>query len=361
MRTKYFYKTLISSLLILICFSFINTSRSAMRLSKKLAGHILLQVEANGEAWYLDPRDEKRYFLGKPDDAFSLMRELGVGISDIDLAKIPIGIITPNQGIDQDQDGLTDVLEEILGTDSTKSDTDGDGYNDLEEIINNYNPLGSGSLTRDLEFTEKQLGKIFLQVECHGEAWYLNPRDKKRYFLGRPIDAFEVMRKLGLGISNQDISEINAVETPCQGVSTRCQDVFEDNVDNNSSSSQEPESENDDENMEDFKEAEPLDIENLSGEKVFENAARAIAAGDLENAKKYFSPKAQNSIEYVMGFLDQEGKATLAQIMLGSKLLKSNDILKIYSTQVYFGLGGYDVPVNFLVQKYDGKWKVSNL
>lgn len=47
-------------------------------------------------------------------------------------------------------------------------------------------------------------GKILLQVESRGEAWYVNPDNKKLYPLGKPSDAIGVMRELGLGVSNKD-------------------------------------------------------------------------------------------------------------------------------------------------------------
>jgi len=53
-----------------------------------LQGKILLQVEGAGQAWYVDPSSNTRAFLGRPSDAFQVMRELGVGIKNQDLAKI---------------------------------------------------------------------------------------------------------------------------------------------------------------------------------------------------------------------------------------------------------------------------------
>ncbi len=50
----------------------------AESLSDRLAGKILLQVENNGEAWYLEPVTKQRAFLGRPADAFRVMRELGL-------------------------------------------------------------------------------------------------------------------------------------------------------------------------------------------------------------------------------------------------------------------------------------------
>ncbi len=47
--------------------------------------------------------------------------------------------------MDDDQDELTNYEEKVLGTDPLKADTDGDGYNDLAEIKNGYNPNGAGN------------------------------------------------------------------------------------------------------------------------------------------------------------------------------------------------------------------------
>jgi hypothetical protein len=180
----------------------INTS-----FSEKYKGRILLQTQEHGEAWFINPSDYKRYYMGRPQDAFDLMRKLGIGIADADLKKIPVG--TENlSGIDSDGDGLSDMVEDSFGTNKNNSDSDSDGYNDKAEIISGYNPVGVGKLPIDKDFTKSQVGKILLQVQKNGEAWYVNPVDNKRYFLGRPQDAFNLMRKLGLGISFRDLVKI---------------------------------------------------------------------------------------------------------------------------------------------------------
>jgi len=48
--------------------------------------------------------------------------------------------------LDQDQDGLSDREETILGTDPNKKDSDDDGYDDLSELKKFYNPAGTGKL-----------------------------------------------------------------------------------------------------------------------------------------------------------------------------------------------------------------------
>ena len=47
---------------------------------------------------------------------------------------------------DTDEDGLYTIWEKMFGTDPNKSDSDGDGYKDGEEIRNSYNPKGEGRL-----------------------------------------------------------------------------------------------------------------------------------------------------------------------------------------------------------------------
>ncbi len=41
-----------------------------------------MDVEQNGEAYYVNPDDLKGYYLNRPADAFRIMRELGLGITN---------------------------------------------------------------------------------------------------------------------------------------------------------------------------------------------------------------------------------------------------------------------------------------
>jgi hypothetical protein len=173
-----------------------------------LKGKIILQVESNGEAYYISPVTKKMYFLSRPETAFEIMREQGIGIKKSELEKIEIGSFNVS-GIDIDNDGLSDSFEDAIGTDKNKDDTDGDGYKDKDEIKAGYSPIIKNQKYKfDIIFAGEQKGKTFLQVEQKGEAWYINPNDRKRYFLGRPTDAFKIMKDLGLGISNKDFKNI---------------------------------------------------------------------------------------------------------------------------------------------------------
>ncbi|MCK5320925.1 hypothetical protein KAJ61_06085 [Candidatus Parcubacteria bacterium] len=144
MRKKFTIFLILIFVLGLVPINFSN----AQNLSDRLSGKILLQVECAGQAWYIDPESKERAFLGRPADAFRIMRELGLGISEAD-----------------------------------------------------YNHFGDVAPSR-------LSGKILLRVGANGEAYYVNPDDLKMHYLGRPTDAFNIMRNQGLGITNNDLETV---------------------------------------------------------------------------------------------------------------------------------------------------------
>ncbi len=187
-----------------------NFTKVDEKMTLNLLGRIVLQVEDKGRAWYVNPIDAKKYYLGRPTNAFQVMRLIGQGISNSNLDKIPVGILdgSLSMDIDTDKDGLPDRLEEGLGSNLNKADTDGDGYSDYDELKNDYNILAPGKTTVDMKFTNKHKGKIFIQVERNGEAWYIEPISQRRYYLGRPVEALAIMRTLSLGITNENLNKI---------------------------------------------------------------------------------------------------------------------------------------------------------
>lgn len=126
-------------------------------LMNNLKGKILLQVESRGEAWYLDPVSKKRFYLRNGEEAYKALRKFGLGITNSDLAKIPI---------------------------------DGSNIKGNQNLVNRLK------------------GRILLQVESKGEAWYLNPKDGKRYYMKDGEAAYQIMRNLSLGITNIDLNKI---------------------------------------------------------------------------------------------------------------------------------------------------------
>lgn len=177
-------------------------------IGKRFIGRILLRVEAKGEAWYLSPKTGQAHYLANGAAAYQLMREQGVGISNKDLAKIPVGL-SDLSGADTDADGLTDALEQALGTNPDQADTDGDGHTDKAEIETGYDPLKAKvRMAYNNALTNRFRGRILLQVESRGQAWYINPKDGKRYFLGTAEDAYQVMRKQSMGMSERDFAKL---------------------------------------------------------------------------------------------------------------------------------------------------------
>lgn len=177
-------------------------------LAARLKGQILLQVESRGEAWYVDVPTLQRYYLKDGNSAFLALRKFGLGISNADLKKISVGTEKGFSGSDIDGDGLMDKLEEGIGTRSDVSDTDNDGYSDGVEVNSGNNPLGLGKMVIDNALVNRLKGRILLQVEGRGQAWYVNPKDGKRYYMADGDRAYQIMRYLSLGIKNTDLDQI---------------------------------------------------------------------------------------------------------------------------------------------------------
>jgi Skp family chaperone for outer membrane proteins len=134
--------------------------------------------------------------LTKADsNIYKLIVELGQGVSNNDLARIPLADSNLDTGEDSDGDGLSDTVEEALGTDPNKEDTDGDGYSDKEEVLGGFDPTGEGNIPVDENYAAQMKGKILLQVDNNDQAWYVGGNGK-RYFLGTPSDAYSTMRQV---------------------------------------------------------------------------------------------------------------------------------------------------------------------
>ena len=124
-------------------------SRANFSLSTKLSGRILLQVEDYGQAWYVNPENEKKYYLGTPEESFLLSRQLGF-------------------------------------------------YMD-KNILNNY---------LNNSFPDNYSGRVIINAQETYEAYYINPLDLKALPLNSPQDAFNIMRDLSLGITNEGLKLI---------------------------------------------------------------------------------------------------------------------------------------------------------
>ncbi len=181
---------------------------SAAPLADRLSGYILLQVQSHGEAWYVIPTEAKRTYLANGETAYAVMSKLGLGITNNNLKKIPVGIDSRIVDIDSDGDGLGDKLEEGLKTKPNNIDSDGDGFDDFDEVTHDYNPLGKEKNIYDQALINRLKGKILLQVEEKGQAWYIHPVNGHRYYMKDGPSAYEIMRFLSLGITNDNLNQI---------------------------------------------------------------------------------------------------------------------------------------------------------
>lgn len=147
----------------------VNSARACLARSSSLNGKILLQVQAHGEAWYVHPESGLRYYMKDGNVAYSMMREFGSGISDVNLKSIP----------------SAKTVDELKKSTSAC-------------------PLSNTA--------KKMKGKILLQVQQHGEAWYVEPGKCRRIYLKDGEAAYSVMRYLGLGITDVNLAKFTIGE-----------------------------------------------------------------------------------------------------------------------------------------------------
>jgi DNA repair exonuclease SbcCD ATPase subunit len=126
---------------------------------------------------------------------YNLIYKTGFGLKSEEIKAIPLSLeaLKSLKGTDTDGDGLIDELEDILATDKTLADTDGDGYNDFVELSGNFNPSGSGSLVFNEKIINNYKGKIIYSSESQKDAWYVS-FNGVRYYLGLPANNFKALQ-----------------------------------------------------------------------------------------------------------------------------------------------------------------------
>lgn len=196
------------SIFVCLVFSFLSfTKVKASSLPYNLRGSFLIQVDSGGRAWYVDTDNTLRHSIER-NSFSSFVSKQGLGITNKDLEKIPVAVNKKLVRIDSDGDGLDDRLELAIGTNPYSTDTDNDSHSDYLEIINHFNPRGAGRLNIDLDFTRKLAGRILLQVEGSGEAWYVNAGDNLRYYIADFPDLLKIIALTGKGINTENLNLI---------------------------------------------------------------------------------------------------------------------------------------------------------
>ena len=124
---------------------------------------VILAIIGSGAVYFL--------FLNKNDDDRSFPEEN---------AEVEV-----DKELDSDQDGLSDYLEKILGTDENRADTDGDTYSDFDEIKNGYNPLGDG------KYTEEEWEEIKERIKGEDEGLF------DKIFVGSLLEKRDILTMAG--------------------------------------------------------------------------------------------------------------------------------------------------------------------
>lgn len=82
-------------------------------------------------------------------------------------------IVKMKEALDSDNDGLTDIEESILGSNVNNSDSDGDSYSDLSELLGLYNPAGNGGIMTNSAIEKYENGGLGYYI-YHPKSWTVN-------------------------------------------------------------------------------------------------------------------------------------------------------------------------------------------
>ncbi len=99
--------------------------------------------------------------------------------------------------LDTDGDGLTDKEENLIGTSSYVKDSDEDGYNDLEEIQNNYSPISpEGGLLSESGIFSEYTNETYGYKVSYPSSWLadsLDQSNKQVLFISETEEFFEIL------------------------------------------------------------------------------------------------------------------------------------------------------------------------
>lgn len=122
-------------------------------------------------------------------DGYSDVQEIRSGYSPYNPARIKI------TASDMDGDGLSDYWELKFHTDPLNPDTDGDGYNDGTEVDRAYDPLASSTASRLSQSIAVNLSDQRLTYLVGGEAWKVFPVSTGEARYPTPTGNFKILSK----------------------------------------------------------------------------------------------------------------------------------------------------------------------
>lgn len=105
---------------------------------------------------------------------------------------------TISSTLDSDHDGLTDVLENALNTDPNNPDTDGDGYQDDQEVHSGFNPLKGNRDRAVKRHVEVNLSTQTLDYFFNGVKLGTMLVSTGRAGYNTPTGNFSILRKVPL-------------------------------------------------------------------------------------------------------------------------------------------------------------------
>lgn len=129
--------------------------------TKKMYGKMLLDVEGNGEVYYVDPVTGGKEYLADGTSAHKLLERRALGISEENFAKLIQG--------------------------DAKEDS---------------------SVCDEADLGKRLRGRIVIRTEENGEAYWIYPDNCRAYYAGTFDAAYQLMKNYSLGIKKADLARV---------------------------------------------------------------------------------------------------------------------------------------------------------
>jgi len=134
---------------------------AATSTAKLLSGQVIYTAEKSNELWAVDTKNFKRSLVSDYKNTLNLFKNKFAGISESNFKK-------------------------IFSSDSSSKNNE--------------------------DLAKKFAGKIILRTESHGEAWYINPVDFKKYDLSNSVSFFKNLPLFATKVTQTELAQIHKPE-----------------------------------------------------------------------------------------------------------------------------------------------------
>lgn len=186
---------------------FFSATVSAKEVPTNYAG-LFVQENSTKKIYYVKQDKKYRIEIKTYKDALFMSES----ISQKNLSSVPFSNYGLDEGgVDSDEDGISDAVEEIIGSDPYSQDTDGDGYLDQDELIHEYSLFGKDKVHYDIKNINAKSGNLFSISGFPQFVFYVHPIQKKVFVISSE-NFYDFLSQYSVKEKKQDLKKIRELK-----------------------------------------------------------------------------------------------------------------------------------------------------